>query len=511
MVKYKLLFFSLCIYVMSGLLQAVQAQQSSSDDRQVKDQLIKDYYRFQKSEDERLLDSILRFVKLNKLEFKEDSITSKIRYLQGVNNLFLQRFEKAESLFQQSKVLAEKTNDVLLKGTIANSRGVTFSMGMKDFVTAEKLYREAIANFQLINELPQQIDAFYNLTVNSRKLQKWNKSNRYAQDCLELIAQYQFKRGGVKRLYYFIGDNYLKMNQLDKVEEYLQKSDSVHLRGDVYTEGLVDESYARLYAAKKEYERSLMYYEKAISNLRDYNQQYQGNIRASFVKELELENKVKIQKDSVIASQKQRLLLSTTVILLLVLLLILLFWVIRNNRQKKIKIQDLNEDLQRLIADLKNKNSDLVTNKKQIEELLQMNEQAMFSRVLKISTYNDTIRKISADIDAYQDNSSSSSPYLSKVNKKLLDLISEEELWEDFKIQFEKIRPQFFNKLKAFAPNLSVNDLKHCTYIVSNLKSKEVAQLINVSPRSVETTRYRIKKKLGLEREDNLYDLLSSL
>lgn len=156
---------------MSGLLQAVQAQQSSSDDRQVKDQLIKDYYRFQKSEDERLLDSILRFVKLNKLEFKEDSITSKIRYLQGVNNLFLQRFEKAESLFQQSKVLAEKTNDVLLKGTIANSRGVTFSMGMKDFVTAEKLYREAIANFQLINELPQQIDAFYNLTVNSRKLQ----------------------------------------------------------------------------------------------------------------------------------------------------------------------------------------------------------------------------------------------------------------------------------------------------------------------------------------------------
>lgn len=164
-----------------------------------------------------------------------------------------------------------------------------------------------------------------------------------------------------------------------------------------------------------------------------------------------------------------------------------------------------------MIADLKNKNSDLVTNKKQIEELLQMNEQAMFSRVLKISTYNDTIRKISADIDAYQDNSSSSSPYLSKVNKKLLDLISEEELWEDFKIQFEKIRPQFFNKLKDFAPNLSVNDLKHCTYIVSNLKSKEVAQLINVSPRSVETTRYRIKKKLGLEREDNLYDLLSSL
>ena len=106
---------------------------------------------------------------------------------------------------------------------------------------------------------------------------------------------------------------------------------------------------------------------------------------------------------------------------------------------------------------------------------------------------------------------SSASSYVMKVRNKLELLISEDELWEDFKFQFEKIRPDFFDKVKRLASDLSVNDLKHCTYIVSNLKSKEVAQLINISPRSVDTTRYRIKKKIGLKKNESLYDLLSSL
>ena len=178
---------------------------------------------------------------------------------------------------------------------------------------------------------------------------------------------------------------------------------------------------------------------------------------------------------------------------------------------KSIEIIDLNKKLSSLIGEMKEKNILLKDKKSEIENLLKLNEQSLFSRVLKISTYNDNIRNISKDIDAYVDTNSSASKYLIGIKKKLNILISEEELWDDFKVQFEKNRPEFFGKLKNVAPELSVNDLKHCTYIVSNLKSKEVAQMINVSPRSVETTRYRIKKKIGLDKEDSLYDLLNNL
>ncbi|PQJ23457.1 hypothetical protein [Tenacibaculum sp. SG-28] len=171
----------------------------------------------------------------------------------------------------------------------------------------------------------------------------------------------------------------------------------------------------------------------------------------------------------------------------------------------------LNKRLENLIEDLKFKNKDLTQNKIETQKLLSRNEQTLFSKVLKLSTFCDSIRKMCNDMEQYIERTPNVPSYLLTVNKKLNSMVEEEELWNEFKIQFENIRPDFFDTLKNLAPNLSVNDLKHCAYIVSNLKSKEVALLINVSPRSVETTRYRIKKKLGLQRENNLYDMLREI
>ena len=66
-------------------------------------------------------------------------------------------------------------------------------------------------------------------------------------------------------------------------------------------------------------------------------------------------------------------------------------------------------------------------------------------------------------------------------------------------------------KLKVFEEIKTELSLGGAGFLCSNLKSKEVAQLINVSPRSVETARYRVKKKIGLDKEENLYDFLSNL
>lgn len=53
-------------------------------------------------------------------------------------------------------------------------------------------------------------------------------------------------------------------------------------------------------------------------------------------------------------------------------------------------------------------------------------------------------------------------------------------------------------------PDLSPNDLRFCAYLRLNLTSKEIAPLLNISIKSVETRRYRLRKKLNLEHEDNL-------
>ena len=66
----------------------------------------------------------------------------------------------------------------------------------------------------------------------------------------------------------------------------------------------------------------------------------------------------------------------------------------------------------------------------------------------------------------------------------------------------------FLKKLEDAHPGLSTTDKKLCAYLKMGLSSKEIAPLLNITVRSVEMNRYRVRKKLGLGREDNLMDYL---
>ena len=69
----------------------------------------------------------------------------------------------------------------------------------------------------------------------------------------------------------------------------------------------------------------------------------------------------------------------------------------------------------------------------------------------------------------------------------------------------------FINRLKNTHPDLSPREIRLCAYLRMNLSTKEIAPLLNISIRGVEIGRYRLRKKLNLDREDNLIDYLMKL
>ena len=83
--------------------------------------------------------------------------------------------------------------------------------------------------------------------------------------------------------------------------------------------------------------------------------------------------------------------------------------------------------------------------------------------------------------------------------------------WEQFASHFNEISNDFLKKLKANHPVLTNADLKVCAYLQLNLSSKEIAQLMNISVRGVEMSRYRIRKKLGLPQEQSLHEFFNSI
>lgn len=95
--------------------------------------------------------------------------------------------------------------------------------------------------------------------------------------------------------------------------------------------------------------------------------------------------------------------------------------------------------------------------------------------------------------------------------KKILKMLGEEKMkknWEQFAVHFDKVHSDFLVSLKAAFPNLTPGELKLCAYLRLNLSSKEIAQITNITIKSVELSRYRLRKKLQIPVEENLFNFL---
>lgn len=121
---------------------------------------------------------------------------------------------------------------------------------------------------------------------------------------------------------------------------------------------------------------------------------------------------------------------------------------------------------------------------------------------------NDALNKVKETIGKmYKTNPANTE--LKKALHLLNDIENNEANWEKFSASFDEINNDFLKRLKDKYPALTHNDQKLCAYLHLNLSSKEIAQLLNISIRGVEISRYRLRKKLGIPTEKPISDFLN--
>lgn len=102
----------------------------------------------------------------------------------------------------------------------------------------------------------------------------------------------------------------------------------------------------------------------------------------------------------------------------------------------------------------------------------------------------------------------------SDFNKLIRLLNSEEksdESWEQFSVHFDKVHVDFIKHLKEGFPTISSNELRLSAYLKMNLSTKEIAKLMKISPRGVEIGRYRLRKKLNIPSQVNLFEFFNKI
>lgn len=97
---------------------------------------------------------------------------------------------------------------------------------------------------------------------------------------------------------------------------------------------------------------------------------------------------------------------------------------------------------------------------------------------------------------------------IAAIRNDLQNHMNDDAYWKKFEENFNIVYDDFIKKLTEQYDNLKMSDLKLCAYLRMGLSSKEIASLLNMSVRSVETARYRLRKKLNLEGGDNLTDFM---
>lgn len=172
---------------------------------------------------------------------------------------------------------------------------------------------------------------------------------------------------------------------------------------------------------------------------------------------------------------------------------LLLFTIIRLRRRLKMQRNAVNNSrMQSLTSELNqnlNKQREEEMSRKQTSLLLKMAQMESAFEVIKKRLSNDQLDKASQEY----------------ILSKLHEIAGKKKMWDMFSAQFEMTNSKFLDLLSTRHPDLTKSEKRICAFMLINLSTKEIAELLDRSPRTVDVTKYNIRKKLNTDLSTDEY------
>lgn len=307
---------------------------------------------------------------------------------------------------------------------------------------------------------------------------------------------------GLATNYLGIGQAYLAKKELQLAQGYFERSEALadsfglqRVRRDVYL------SFKELATRRGNYRQALSYAD-AYLNVRDslFNREKStliANMEASRAFEAKEEELVIAQKNLDLLGQKTKVSNLTKWLLLLGILMAVVTAYAMLTRKNKL--------IARKKADLKeaNQRSDNLASE------IMGKDQELTSYALNFAHKNKGISELKEQIQNLgKQVTNAHQSEVKTILRKVDSLLRIDEDWADFRRHFESVHPKLIQHLGKDFPGLTGNEFRLIALIRLNLSTKEISSVLGISPDSVKTARYRLRKKLQLAPQDNLFDFL---
>ena len=404
-----------------------------------------------------------------------------------------ENFEKAGEYYQEAIDLFEE------KGYQHAVPQLMFSRArvLKDGAKLNEALAIANAAVELADSLGNRYLALHSLDEVAEIYEELGDFEK-AVEILELGIQ-EAEEGGFTNTIFFLLNKlshiYLHINNLSKAEHAASRGVELAFLGKDWI--VAENSLEVLIAVHKrqsKFEEATLDHEKLLM------------VRDSILDEerarsmLEFEARFRIEeKEKEIATLKleneRRAFIQISLIGGLILLVVIGLLVVRSQRLK-IQRGDAKLELSKV-------------KRKELERDLEFKNKQLTTQSLNMVQKNEMMEEIKQKIDTLKEGGSSRE--LNSISQLVDYSASLDEDWKQFQMHFEEVHSGFYHILKERYTDLTPNEMRLSALVKLNLTIKEMAAILGISPDSVKTARYRLRKKLDLNTEDNLTEFMLQL
>ena len=416
----------------------------------------------------------------------------------NIGNCYEKLLVPKQALTYQNKALelTSETGNLSMKASILNNIGNIYIQS-SDYEQALVFHKESLKIKKQVKDSVRLSYAFQNIGIAYLRLDNFPYAIAYLDSAIMAFKKYDFL-ADVSNAMIDLANAYRQLNDQQKSISYLDSSLALSQKvGNLNSEMLAHKELSEIYESMDEVKKSFKEY-KAYSIIKDSlftDDRERKVMELNTLYELEKKNKNLAALQLVVAEEKQKKTIAIiTGSFVLVLLLFAVYYIrLRaKNQEQKDQLAELEKEKQIQVIEMKNR--ELMTT-----HLQQVQKKELLEKI------NDKISSISRESAISTD----------KKFKELKSMVREslhfDSGWDQLKLHFERVHPKFFKDLERKYPNLTSNEKRHCAYIKLNLSTKEISQLLNISDKSVQMARYRMKKKMMISPDSELQEVIHSL
>ncbi len=148
--------------------------------------------------------------------------------------------------------------------------------------------------------------------------------------------------------------------------------------------------------------------------------------------------------------------------------------------------------------------------KKELAQELEFKKRELTTHTLHLVSKNKLLNQLKTSIERLKDDSEDKRRFNPLIGSIDEDLRGDAD-WEHFERYFREVYSDFDEKIKRAFSELTGHEIRLITLMKMNLSTKEIATILNITPDSVNKARYRLRKKLNLETDQNLQQFIMAL